>query len=144
MHREHIRAHPSWRRGQPRYDCAFISTNPRANGFLGLSVIRILLFFSFEYNSTLYPCALARWYLPIAESPDEKAGMWIVEPESRADGTPFITVIHLDCIVRASHLIPVYGTTGIPKDMKYYHALDTFSRFYVNKFIDHHAFEIAS
>jgi hypothetical protein len=66
--------------------------------------------------------------------------MWIVEPEFD-DDMPLMAVIHLDSIVRAAHLIGVYGKEFIPEDLKSHHSLDAFHTFYVNKFVDHHAFE---
>ncbi|KAG2342371.1 hypothetical protein BDR05DRAFT_976526 [Suillus weaverae] len=53
-------------------------------------------------------------------------------------------IIHVDSIYCAAHLIPIYGTHAIPQDLKYYDSYDAFRAFYVNKFADHHAFEITS
>src|SRR6266852_3979315 len=47
--RERIRATLSWKKGPPRYDCIFVSTDPAVNGFLGLDVARIHLFFSINF-----------------------------------------------------------------------------------------------
>src|SRR3977135_1501999 len=47
MRREYIRATPSWRKESPRYDCAFLNTNPDMEGMHGLDVARVLVFFSF-------------------------------------------------------------------------------------------------
>ena len=52
-------------------------------------------------------------------------------------------VIHLDTIVRASHLIGVYGDRFLPRGISFHNSLDVFDTFYVNKYIDHHTFEIA-
>ena len=70
--------------------------------------------------------------------------MWQVELILGSNGECFISVIHLDCIVRAAHLIAVYGNEVVPESLTLHDSLDTFQSFYVNKFIDHHAFEIAS
>jgi hypothetical protein len=144
MRREWIRASPSWRNGPPRYDCVFLNTDPTAEGMRGLDVARVLLFFSFEYDSTTYPCALVRWLSRVGDGPDEDTGMWMVQPDLEEDGSSIITVIHLDCILRAAHLIPVYGDEFIPRELSLHHSLDAFLLHYVNKFIDHHAFQIAS
>jgi hypothetical protein len=92
----------------------------------------------------MYPCALVRWLSRVGDGPDEDTGMWVVQPDLDADGSSIITVIHLDCIVRAAHLIPVYGDEFIPRELSLHHSLDAFLLHYVNKFIDHHAFQIAS
>jgi hypothetical protein len=68
--------------------------------------------------------------------------MWIVEPVF-IDGHAAISVIHLDTILRAAHLIPVYGEGYISKNLDSSQSLDAFPSFYVNKFADHHSFEIA-
>jgi hypothetical protein len=35
MHREHIRATPSWLRREPRHDCVFVEKDPGEDGFRG-------------------------------------------------------------------------------------------------------------
>ncbi len=52
-------------------------------------------------------------------------------------------MIHLDCILRAAHLIGVTGQESVPKGLKPSDTLDVFPSFFVNKYIDHHAHEIA-
>lgn len=110
---------------------------------LGLHVARVHCFLSFvDRHGALYPCALIHWFTRTDEDPDEDTGMWIVEPESTEEGDQNISVVHLDTILRAAHLIPVYGEEFIGKT-DFRDTLDTFDRFYVNKFADHHANEIA-
>ncbi|KAG8218125.1 hypothetical protein J3R82DRAFT_3657 [Butyriboletus roseoflavus] len=70
--------------------------------------------------------------------------MWMVCPSYLLNHLPNYAVIHLDSIYHAAHLIPVYGTNHIPWNIKPHHCYDTFHAFYVNKYIDHHAFEIVS
>jgi hypothetical protein len=144
MRREWIRATPSWRKGPPRYDCVFVTTDEAAEGFRGLDVVRVALFFSFDFRGTTYPCALVRWMSCCGDEPDEDTGMWVVKPELDADGSPSSSIVHLDCILRAAHLIGVYGDEVIPIELSFDQSLDAFRAFYVNRFIDHHAFEIAS
>ena len=143
MRREYIRAVPSWYKGPPRYDTAFLNRNPDLPGMRGMDVVRIQLLFSFHFGGTSYPCALVRWFATHGDQPDEDTGMWIVEPEVDIEGSPVVSIIHLDCIIRAAHLIGVFGTTPLPKGLRYHHSLDAFKAFYVNKYIDHHAFGIA-
>ncbi|KAF8868321.1 hypothetical protein BD779DRAFT_1684189 [Infundibulicybe gibba] len=69
MYRERIRATPSWRLGPPRYDCIFVEQDPEAPGFRGLHATRVSLFFSFRFETVLYPCALVTWFSAIGEEP---------------------------------------------------------------------------
>jgi hypothetical protein len=144
MRREHIRAVPSWRSGPSRYDCVFVNSHPDVAGMRGLDVIRVLMFFSFNYRGKLYPCALVHWYTHVGDEPDQDTGMWMVEPELDDNNEPIVSILSLDCILRLAHLVPVYGNKTIPLNIFPHNVLDAFSCFYVNKFIDHHAFIIAS
>lgn len=143
MRREHIRAVPTWRKGPSRYDCIFVNTDPGRVGMRGLDIARVRMFFSFAYRGIRYPCALIHWFSCVGDMPDEDTGMWMVEPDLNAEGKPFMSVIHLDTIVRAAHLIGVYGNVFLPQGISAHNSLDVFRTFYVNKYIDHHAFEIA-
>ncbi|KAF7965204.1 hypothetical protein HWV62_45085 [Athelia sp. TMB] len=144
MRRERIRAVPSWHKGPARYDTVFVETDAGADGMRALDVARIRSFFSFKFRGDLYPCALVHWLRRVEDAPDEDTGMWIVEPELDEDDQRLAAVIHLDTIFRAAHLIGIYGTTVIPKTLSYAHSLDAFDLYYINKYVDHHAFEIAS
>lgn len=131
MRHEHIRATPSWRQEKARYDCIFINSNANLDGMGGLEVGRVLAFFTFMHLDTEYLCALIHWYSLVGMQPDE-------------DGYPHLAIIHVDSIYRAAHLIPVYQDVGfIDKNLTLHDSLDAFDIFYVNKFVDHHAFEIA-
>ena len=110
----------------------------------GLHVGRVFLFFSFSYNSTKYPCTLIQWFSTILEGPDEDTGMWIVQPDLDANGRWELEVVHVNCILRGAHLqIPVYRHNCLPIDIRHTNSLDIFQAYYVNKYIDHHTFEIA-
>lgn len=143
MRKEIIRASPSWRRRGPRYDCVYIVKDPEASGFRGLHVARVWLFFAFEYAGERYECALVHWFMPEDDEPDEMTGMWIVEKDEEEGGGPAISVIHIDTILRAAHLIPVFGARTLDLHHDHRKTLDVFERFYVNKYIDCHANEIA-
>ena len=54
-----------------------------------------------------------------------------------------MSVIHLDTILRGAHLMGIAGSHPIPHQLKYTDSLDAFKSFYVNKYIDYHAHEIA-
>jgi hypothetical protein len=143
MRRERIRAISNWRNDGSRYDCMFVNTDPTEDGMRGLDVARARLFFSFRHSGVVYPCALVEWYSRIGDAPHDNTGMWMVEPDVKADGTAFSAVIHIDSIFRAAHLIGVYGEDFVPRGIQPCHSLDIFHTYYVNKFIDHQAFEIA-
>ena len=142
MRRERIRAVPSWRKGPPRYDCIFVHTNPLAEGMRALDVARVQAFFSFVSRGITYPCALVHWFSRVGDEADEDTGMWVVEPDLDETGAPFAGIIHLDSVLRAAHLMGVCGEAFVPKTLTPDNSLDFFYSFYVNKFIDHHAFEI--
>lgn len=144
MRRERIRAVKSWRRGPPRYDTVFVNTGPSADNINGLDIARTRLFFSFSHNDIKYPCALVDWFSRVGDLPHDTTGMWVVTPTIMDDDTKFTTIIHLDTIVRAAHLLPVFGREHILRTLTHSDTLNKFSRFYVNKYADHHSFEIAS
>ena len=109
-----------------------------------LLVARVYLFFKFSYNGINYPCALVHWY-STSDEPDAATGYWVVQPEYTRRGTRHASVIHLDSIVRGAHLLPRFPSDApVYREINYMNVLDTYTSFYVNKFIDHHAFEIAS
>jgi hypothetical protein len=145
MRREQIRAAPSWRYDAPRYDCAFVSSGSEDDPLQGLNVCRIFLFFTFVHKNILYPCALIQWYSFVGNEPDEDTGMWMVEPDIRSDDSRLLAVVHIDSIYRAAHLMPAYLTAQfIDRSLGMHDSLDFFDLFYINKFADHNAFQIAS
>ncbi|KAN0086206.1 hypothetical protein V8E55_007340 [Tylopilus felleus] len=129
----------------PRHDCVFVITDPELPGFRGMDVARILCFFSFAFQGTLYPCAVVRWFDRVGDAPNDNTGMWVIKPSITAARQPKFAVIYTDTIFRAVHLIPVYAAAppilpeGIPPNQSYNH----FRLFYVNKFADHHSFATA-
>lgn len=143
MKREIIRAAPSWRNGHPRYDCVFVETDPDNPGMRGLDVARLILLFSFDYEETTYPCALVHWFDRLHDAPDEETGMWVVNKALQADGNPHVAILHLNSVLRAAHLVPIYGEDFVEPGVNYSNVLDKFASFYVNKYVDHHANEIA-
>ncbi|KAH7904887.1 hypothetical protein BJ138DRAFT_1118986 [Hygrophoropsis aurantiaca] len=142
MRTEYIRACPKWRNEHPRYDCVFLNIDPELRGMRGLEIARVLCFFSFELNSVTYPCAIIHWFDKLDDAPDEDTGMWMVK-KALTDNTPNISVVHIDTIYRAAHLIPIYGNKYVSPTINFHQSLDEFGAFYVNKYADHHAFEIA-
>ncbi|KAJ7328054.1 hypothetical protein DFH08DRAFT_916752 [Mycena albidolilacea] len=142
MRRERIRSTPTWRKHGPRRDCVFVVENQGERGFRGMSVPRVRLLFSFTHDGIDYPCALVDWFKKVGRSPDSETGMWIVEPEMKGC-VRLTTIVHIDTLLRGAHLIPVYGSGYISTGFRYTYSLDAFKSFHVNKYIDHHANEIA-
>ena len=99
--------------------------------------------YSFMVDGIQYPCALIHWFTQIGDRPDKATGMWIVEPDDVLYGAPSAAVIHLDMILHAAHLLPVFGEHSVLKRLTHEQTLDKFTSFYVNKYADHHAFAIA-
>lgn len=145
--RERIRCTPSWRGRGARRDCAFVVMDQDLPGMRGLRVVRPRLLFSFILGGVRYPCALVEWFETLGDEPDSDTGMWAVAPEMTfnddGDEVRDITVLHLDTFLRAAHLIPLFSMESLPDELLYCHTLDSFDAFYINKFIDHHAHEIA-
>jgi len=139
---EHIHAVDSWRKGPPQHNCIFVETDPNSPRMLGLDVARVWLFFSFTHDNIKYPCALVHWFSHMSESADRGTGMWVVEPDMTNEGRPIASIIHLDTMIPAAHLLPVFKVGFVSKSLSFADTLDKFQMFYVNKFVDHHTFEI--
>ena len=142
MPSKRIHAVERWKGSSPRYDCVFITKDlspAPPTDMKDLHVVHLLLLFSFSYHQTTHRCALIR-LLPFTEDePDSDTGMQIVE--SLLNQAP--QVVPLNLIYRAAHLIPVYhGISTLSRSMLMATSLDKFCYYYINKFIDHHAFEI--
>jgi len=149
MYREVIRFTPWWAKGEitgPRRDCIFVDGGESdALGMQGLLVACVHLFFRFSFASVEYPCALVHWYTTVGTGPDSSTGLWVVEPKyTRGHRYRNMSVIHLDSIIRGAHLLPRFpSNTQVYREINYTQTLDVYRSFYVNKYIDHHAFEIA-
>ena len=143
MYRERIRSNPNWRGEYERRDTVFVVTDPDLEGMRGMAIGRALLFCSFSFGDQLYPCALINWFVP-GDEPDEDTGMWVVQPEFAGNGRRTLAVVHLNCIARAAHLLPVYGSSFVPEDLHFSDSLDAYRAFFVNRVIDHHTHEFLS
>ncbi|KAF8128253.1 hypothetical protein EV363DRAFT_1400736 [Boletus edulis] len=108
MQHKYIHACPNWRGEGPRCDCVFIVTNPEAPGFRGMDVTWMLSFFSFNFQGSLYLCAVIHWYDRVGKSPDEATGM-----------QPKITIIHVESIFQAAHLAAPLPSQGIHPNNSY-------------------------
>jgi hypothetical protein len=67
-----------------------------------------------------------------------------VQPAVDNSGEPELSVIPISTIYHAAHLLPVFGEMPVPRELKFSDSLDVFQSFYINKFADHHTFEIAA
>lgn len=144
MRREYIRATSSWRKKTPRYDCVLINTGPD-KGVHGFEIARVFLFFAFWHQDKKYPSALIQWFSFVDSEPDDATGMYLVQPDTTDTGDPRLAIVHVDSIFRAVHLLPVYRDNKfISRDITMHTSLDTLKLFYVNKFVDYHAFEVLS
>ncbi|KAG1741478.1 uncharacterized protein EDB91DRAFT_1237140 [Suillus paluster] len=143
MRHEHIWAVPSWCGGAPRHDCVIVNMNTGTDLMNGLPVARVLCFFSFNNRTSFFQCAVVHWFSHVLEERDPDTGMYVVSPSTLdAVGTPDISIIHIDCIFHAAHLIPVYGSNFLPHAIATHDSYNVFRSYFINKYADHHAFEI--
>jgi hypothetical protein len=141
MRREYIRATPSWRNGPARNDCVLVNTKPDADSTHGFEIARVFLFFSFSHDGQEYQCAFVQWYSFAGTERDEDTGCWMVEPDNSDGGSPHVAIIHIGCIVRAAHLMPATRTAlFVNRSVTMHTSLNTYDLFYVNRFVDNHAF----
>ena len=142
MRREHIRAMSSWRNGPARYDTVLVNSDMDSEGIDGFEIGRVLLFFAFQHEDRHYPCALIHWFSFVGDEPDEETGFWTVKPDFTDDGSPHLAIIHIDSIYRAVHLLAAHQDAQfINREITMHSTLDEFKLFYVNKYVDHHAFD---
>ncbi|KAH9994306.1 hypothetical protein BJV74DRAFT_877659 [Russula compacta] len=130
MYRECIRSNPNWCGENARHDTMFISTGSEMDAMQGMTI-------------GLFPCALVHWLIP-DNVPDDDTGMWVVQPEFAGNRRRTLSVIHLDGVARAAHLLPVYGSSFVPEDFDFSDSLDSFRAYFVNNCIDHHSHEFLS
>ncbi|KAM6488994.1 hypothetical protein JOM56_015547 [Amanita muscaria] len=143
MFRERIHAVPAWRNGPARHDCVFVEHEPDLAGFRGLHVGQVYAFLKIKHHRETYPCATVNWFSTIGDAPCPITGMWKVRRDVDENGERILDIIHIDTILRSAHLIGIAGDSFIPSELDHTNSLDAFKSFYVNKFIDYHAHEIA-
>ena len=142
MRREIIRSTPKWRQKYERRDCVLIVEDHERRGMRGMIVGQVKLLFSFTYDGVTYPCALINRFTRVGRAPDSVTGMWKVRPELDRYGNRVQSVEHLDVIFRSAHLIPVFGDGPLPTEFHYRDSLEAFTTYYINKYADHHMFEV--
>lgn len=69
--------------------------------------------------------------------------MWVVDRHQDIDGEQVSQVIHIDTIMRCAHLMGVYGPDHVSTKLTFSDSLYAFHTCYVNKYADHHSFEVA-
>ena len=128
-----------------RRDCILLKTGLDIAGVRGLNVARVHLFFSFTFGEEVFECALIHEFCKSFTDLDPDNGLWIFEPDYDASGYRIMSVVHIDSIVRAAHLLPVFKDgTPIPREINFTHTRNIFKAFYLNKYIDYHVFETLS
>ncbi|KAJ3743747.1 hypothetical protein DFH05DRAFT_1526084 [Lentinula detonsa] len=75
MHLERIRSHPFPREEHTHHDTVFVVTGDKPS-MLGLTVARVVLFFSFKFHDVVHECALVHWFRRVSEQCDNSTGMW--------------------------------------------------------------------
>ncbi|KAI0245200.1 hypothetical protein BJV78DRAFT_1277494 [Lactifluus subvellereus] len=145
MYQERIRSNPNWRDEYARYDTVFVQTGSDVSGSMnGMVIGRVHLFFSFTSSGVRYPCALVEWFVP-EDGLDEDTGMWIVRPEFEGAGRHrTLAIVHIDCIIRAAHLLPAFGSSFVPEELHFSNSLDVYRSYFVNNNVDHHCHEFLS
>jgi hypothetical protein len=142
--KERIRCVQSWRKGPARHDTVFVKA-PGITTMSGLTIARVRLLFKLQHNGIIHSCALVHDYNTIGDKPDKDTGMWMVQRALHSNQRPQARIISLAGVLRAAHLIPVYNDLPpILKTVDYTNCLDhcQFHTFYVNRYIDDHAFKI--
>ncbi|TFK62832.1 hypothetical protein BDN72DRAFT_776652 [Pluteus cervinus] len=145
LRQEIIRATPNWKNTGPRHDCVFINDAPGEGrcGFTSLGVAQVQLFFTFEHDQITYPCALVHWFRTVGDEPSSTTRMWKVKPLYNGANQRVQSIVHANSIVRSAHLVGVYGEQFLDSKYTYQRSNTAFKSYYVNKFVDHHAYEIA-
>ncbi|KAI6003231.1 hypothetical protein F5J12DRAFT_906210 [Pisolithus orientalis] len=128
---------PSWYGGPEHYDTVFVNTDNTHDGMEGMNVAQVLCFFLLPCTNDLsYLCALIHWFDYIADMPNKLTGMWMVKPSFLDNRTHDLAVVHINTIIQAAHLNPIFG-------WDFNNLLDVYCGFYINHFMDHHAFELS-
>lgn len=140
MHREIIRCNPSWFGKFARFDTILVHVDPHALGVRSMRVARVRAFISFTYDDVLYSCALVEWFTFDDIVPDPITGMWVISP-TVVDNVRATGIVNVTSIIRACHLMPVFGATYIPVDFTFSDTLDAFNTYYLNSYVDYHSHE---
>ena len=109
-----IHAFKRWRNGPGHYDTMLVNiahdddNSSSVRELHGLGVAQAHLFFSFTLDGVKYPCTLVHWFSHTGDVPSDATDMYTVEPKHSRNGQPVMSIIHLDAVFRAAHLLPVF------------------------------------
>jgi len=148
-HRDRIRAVAAKRgrgRKQPtpaHFDTAFIidadapidglgPQDPRSVNGTRVARVRAIFNLPKQFGSLPHPLAYVEWYTPLRRK-DPETNLYLVSRSTR-NGKPNASIVSLDKIRRAAHLIPRYGRK-ISRDLTKDNALDVATEFRVNSYI---------
>ncbi|KAH9925840.1 uncharacterized protein B0H18DRAFT_955019 [Fomitopsis serialis] len=100
----------------------------------GTRVARVRAIFNLpkQFGSLPHPLAYVEWYTPLRRK-DPETNLYLVSRSTR-NGKPNASIVSLDKIRRAAHLIPKYGRK-ISRDLTKDNALDVATEFRVNSYI---------
>ena len=140
MHREIIHSTPSWYHEYERRDTILIQNGLDKDVMGGMLVGWVIRFLSIVHDNLQYLFAYVEWFEPFADACDPLTGLWVVRPEKEGRHRA-VGLVHVDSIVRACHLIGVFGSARIPLDFHFADSLDAFKMFYVNQYADYHSHE---
>jgi hypothetical protein len=141
MYQEWICSNSDWCNEHSQCDTVFVETGQA--GMQGMTVGCVQLFFSFASDREQYPYALVEWFIP-GDKPNEDTRIWVVRPEFYGNGCQTLTIVHLDCIARAVHLLLVFGSSFVPNELHFSDSLDVYRAYFVNNNIDHHCHKFLS
>ncbi|KAI5987199.1 hypothetical protein EDD15DRAFT_2372610 [Pisolithus albus] len=150
MRWETIHTIPVWHQGPARYDTIFVSTDDTifvsTDDTIFVSTDDTIFVSTDDtiFVSTDDTIFNVKHGDRSPDEPDELTGMWMVRPSFMGNGSKNLSVIHLDSIVRSAHLLPIFGHEQVPRAVNFHNSLDIYRGFYVNRFADYHAFELAS
>ena len=125
----------------PQHDCVLVAMNTTSPGFSSTQVACIHLLLLITHLDMVIPCALMDWFILEGNKPDPTTGMWVVKPEYTQNNWHFSSIIHLNSVLRGIHLLPVHKKCMVIQAHSHSRSLDIYRRFYMNKYIDYHAFE---
>ena len=120
-----------------------VETDPNNTSMKGTDITQVRLFLSFRYEGTEYWCALVDWFSHVGDGPDKYTGMWVVECNLDLHGKQISQIIHIDTVIWCAHLIGAYRANPVGTRLMFSASLYEFHTYYVNKYADHHSFEVA-
>ena len=85
-----------------------------------------------HFGITEHPLAYVEWYTPLRRH-DPTTGLFLVSRSTR-NGKPNASIVSVDQICRAAHLIPKYGAS-VDRRLTKDNALDIAAEFRVNSYI---------